>query len=81
MPRVVGLFLKEVRLASQRGETPVHFNIFIILPASQDFKKDRGNYINSHCYRIREESPSPALPKKQTTWVVNPCLVQLVEVG
>lgn len=77
MPGVVGLFLKKARLVSQRGETPIHSTIFLILPASQDYNPTRrtgDDHVNSHHYRLREMNASPS--PKQTTWLVSPCLVQ-----
>jgi len=59
MPKVVGLFLREARLLSQRERSPSSFQHFI-LPASQNFKKDEGSYIHCHCYRLGEESLFPA---------------------
>ena len=61
---VVGLFHKEARLLSQREGSPISSQ-HIILPASQNFKKDEGSHIGSHHYRVREDSLFPALPRSR----------------
>lgn len=38
---VVGLFLKKAHLVSLR-RNPTHSTVFIVLPASQDCREDRG---------------------------------------